>query len=64
MKRKLLTLALLFSFTILTFAQDSNVQGGTNTSPKGFKIDITSVLIGLVVGGGLGYFLGSKKISN
>lgn len=64
MKKKLLIPALLFSFTILTFAQNTEVQGGTNTSPQGFEIDITSVLIGLVVGGGLGYFLGSKKNSN
>lgn len=68
MKKKLLTLALLFSLTILTFAQDTtgtgDKQGGTNTGWSFSKIDITSVLISLVVGGGIGYFLGSKKNSN
>jgi hypothetical protein len=61
MKKTLLTFALLFSFASLMFAQSDDAQGGTNTGWTFSKIDITSVLIGLVVGGCIGYFLGSKK---
>jgi hypothetical protein len=64
MKKTLLTLALLFSFASLILAQDDNAQHSTNTGSGGFHLDITSVLIGLVVGGGIGYFLGSKKSAN
>lgn len=64
MKKTLLTFALLFSITSLILAQDDNAQHSTNTGSGGFHLDITSIIIGLVVGAGIGYFLGSKKSGN
>jgi F0F1-type ATP synthase assembly protein I len=61
MKKKLLTLALLFSTNCLIFAQDDNAQAQTNTTGGGFHLDITSLIIGVVVGAAIGYFAGSKK---
>jgi uncharacterized integral membrane protein len=64
MKKNLLTLALLLFVTSIIFAQSNEAQVATNTGSSGFHLDITSILIGLVVGGGIGYFLGSKKSTN
>jgi F0F1-type ATP synthase assembly protein I len=61
MKRKLLTLALLFSTNLLVLAQDDNAQSQTNATGGGFHVDITSLIIGVVVGAAIGYFAGSKK---
>ena len=59
MKKNLLTLALLFAFSFVTFA-----QGQTNAFGNGFHFDITTLLIGLVIGGVIGYMVGSRKSSN
>ena len=65
MKKNLLTLALLFAFSNLIFAQtDDKQQSVINTTGNGFNLDITSLLIGLVVGGAIGYFVGARKPSN
>ncbi len=65
MKKNLLTLALLFFFSTLIFAQtDDKQQSVINTTGNGFNLDITSILIGLVVGGAIGYFVGARKPSN
>jgi hypothetical protein len=64
MKKKLLTLTFLFSFSNLIIAQDANQQAVINTGGDGFHLDITSLLIGVVVGGVIGYFVGSRRSSN
>lgn len=64
MKKKLLILALSLFVNFVIFAQNNEAQGQTNAQEKGFHFDITTLLIGLVVGGGIGYFLGSKKSAN
>lgn len=66
MKKNLLTLALLFSFSNLIFAQAATTeqQSVINTTGNGFNFDITSILIGVVVGGVIGYFVGARKPSN
>lgn len=65
MKKNLLTLALLFFFSNIIFAQTDPVQQvATNATGSGLSFDITSLLIGLVVGGVIGYFVGSRKPSN
>ncbi len=66
MKKNLLILALLFSFSNLIFAQATSAeqQSVINTTGNGFNLDITSLLIGVVVGGVIGYFVGSRKTSN
>ena len=63
MKKNLLTLALLFFANCVVFAQNDG-QGQTNSTGNGFHLDITSLLIGLVVGGAIGYFIGARKPSN
>jgi hypothetical protein len=63
MKKNLLTLALLIFTNCIVFAQNDG-QGQTNASGNGFHLDITSLLIGLVVGGAIGYFVGARKPSN
>lgn len=59
MKKNLLTLALLFTSNFVIFA-----QGQTNAFGNGFHFDITTLLIGLVIGGVIGYLVGSRKSSN
>jgi F0F1-type ATP synthase assembly protein I len=61
MKKTLLTSALLFSVTCLILAQSTDSQHSTNTGSGGFHLDITSLIIGVVVGAAIGYFAGSKK---
>lgn len=65
MKKNLLTLVLLFSCINILFAQGGEGQQSViNTTGNGLPFDITSILIGLVVGGAIGYFVGSKKPAN
>ena len=64
MKKNLLTLALLFIFCSIIFAQKGVQQGVINTNENDFPFDITSIIIGLVVGGVIGYFVGTRKPSN
>ena len=65
MKKNLLTLLLLFTVSINIIAQVDNAQQGViNTEKNGLAFDITSLLIGLVVGGAIGYFVGLRKPSN
>jgi F0F1-type ATP synthase assembly protein I len=61
MKKNLLTLALLFSCYNIIFAQNTESQSVINTTGEGFHLDITSLIIGVVVGAAIGYFAGSKK---
>jgi hypothetical protein len=64
MKKNLLTLVSVCLFSNFIFAQvDSIQQSVINTTGGGSSIDITSVLIGLVVGAAIGYFAGSRKSS-
>ena len=58
MKKTMFTLASIFAFSTAILAQVP-----TNTTPKGFSIDITSILIGVVIGAVIGYFLGANKSS-
>lgn len=65
MKKSLLTLVLLFSCINIIFAQGGEGQQSViNTSGNSFPFDITSILIGLVIGGVIGYFVGTKKLAN
>ncbi len=58
MKKTLLTLCFLLLLNSLVFA-----QGATNSWPGGGHFDITSLLIGLVVGAVITYFI-TKKPKN